>query len=340
MEDTKGNGLTGLANVGNTCYLNSVLQVLSHTEKLTQLLESDTLHQRIKKNLGALLIEEWNKLREMMWSEDCTIAPWGFVKAVQRVCHQKKNSEFSSFGQCDVSEFWQFLIDNFHDGLSRPVEMTVKGKPKNSRDILAAKCYAMMKSMYEKEYSEIIQLFTGISVSRISSVDGKTLSVSPEPFSSIQLPIVFIKGNCEINMIDCLKEYCKKERLEKENAYYYEKEKKLISADRDFVFWSLPDILIVHLKRFSNSISKLGQMIRFPVEDLDMTPYVVGYKKTQYKYQLYGICNHSGSVYGGHYHADVRTKKGWYNFNDTNVKESVNISGTSGSAYTLFYRKK
>ena len=61
-------------------------------------------------------------------------------------------------------------------------------------------------------------------------------------------------------MIDCLKEYCKKERLEKENAYYYEKEKKLISADRDFVFWSLPDILIIHLKRFSNSSREEGNI--------------------------------------------------------------------------------
>ena len=338
--ESVGNGLTGLANVGNTCYLNSVLQVLSHTIPLTDLLEDESLSRKMKKNNGAMLIEEWNKLRELMWSEDCTIAPWGFVKAVQSVCRSDGNREFSSFGQCDVSEFWQFLIDKFHKGLSRSVVMSVKGKPKNSRDILASKCYEMMKTMYEKEYSEIVSIFIGISVSRICDTDGRPISVSPEPFSSIQLPIIFRKNVNEIDMLDCLAEYCKKERLDGENAYYDEKQDRKISADRDFVFWSLPSILIIHLKRFSNSLSKLHQRIRFPVEELDMTPFVVGYRRNDFKYELYGVCNHGGSVHGGHYHADVKTEKGWYNFNDTELKKCSNISGVSASAYTLFYRKK
>ena len=65
--------------------------------------------------------------------------------------------------------------------------------------------------------------------------------------------------------------------------------------------------------------------------------------KEKYIYDLFAICNHSGSVYGGHYSAVIKNSNGkWYNFNDTEVKE-VNITTNiiSGNVpYCLFYRKK
>lgn len=335
---TKGNGLTGLANVGNSCYLNSVLQVLSHTHELTDVLVAPEYQSHVTKKLGGIVLNEWDKLRALMWSEDCTIAPWGFVTAMRKVAAAKKRMDFTNVMQNDVAEFLDLLFECFHEGLSRDVEMVVRGAPKTSKDMLAGRCYAMMKTMYEKDYSEMLRLFHGISVSRVRALDGKVLGVTPEPFTMLQIPIPRDPAFCTLQ--DCIAEYCKKERLEGDNAYRVEKTGELVSADKDFTFWSLPSILIIHLKRFSNVMGKVQRSVAVPVELLDMSPYVTGYRKTQYKYELYAVCNHGGGVGGGHYHAHVKTPKGWYNFNDTTVTALGLHPSINSSAYCLFYRKK
>ena len=51
------------------------------------------------------------------------------------------------------------------------------------------------------------------------------------------------------------------------------------------------------------------------MENLDLSPYVKGYNKETYKYDLYGVANHIGNVMGGHYFSYVKTKEGnWYEF--------------------------
>jgi ubiquitin C-terminal hydrolase len=77
-------------------------------------------------------------------------------------------------------------------------------------------------------------------------------------------------------------------------------------------------------------------------DNLDLSEYVIGYKKESYNYELYGVCNHSGGVLGGHYTAYVKNANGkWYHFNDTSVSEvGLNESIVSAKAYVLFYRKK
>jgi len=78
------------------------------------------------------------------------------------------------------------------------------------------------------------------------------------------------------------------------------------------------------------------------MDNLDLSKYVVGYKKKSYIYELYGVCNHGGSVLGGHYTSYVKNANGkWYHFNDTSVQEVPLIQSiVSPKAYCLFYRKK
>ena len=82
-------------------------------------------------------------------------------------------------------------------------------------------------------------------------------------------------------------------------------------------------------------------MLDFPLENLDLTKYIVGYDKESYKYDLYGICNHSGGLLGGHYTASVKSKSGkWHEYNDSNVRKISEGELISPKAYCFFYRKK
>jgi hypothetical protein len=74
--------------------------------------------------------------------------------------------------------------------MRREVDMKIKGDVQSKTDKLAKKCFEMMKTMYSNEYSELLDIFYGIHVSvRLKKMD-KILSIKPEPYFIIDLPII------------------------------------------------------------------------------------------------------------------------------------------------------
>ena len=337
----KDNGLSGLTNLGNTCFLNSIMQILSHTYELNEFLDLETYKQKLNKKVDSIMLVEWDELRKLLWKQNCVISPFKFVKIIQRIAQAKNYELFSGFNQNDVSEFLIFIIDCFHTALSREVTMTIEGNIKGEKDKIAIKCFERIKQIYEKDYSEIWKLFYGIQVSQLEKLTtDEVISLSPEPIFIINLPIP--SDNKSPNLYDCLDLYSEGEILDGDNCIKDEKTNEKIAVRKKLMFWSLPDILVIDIKRFNSSNRKNQIKIDFPIENLDLSKYIIGYDKATYVYDLYGICNHSGSVMGGHYTAYVKNANDkWYHYNDTNIseiKENGNI--ISPKAYCFFYRKK
>jgi ubiquitin C-terminal hydrolase len=338
FEKYRDRGLTGLGNVGNSCYLNSCMQILSHTYEFNEFLADGNYKKKLKNIADSVVLLEWDKLREMMWSNNCTIAPWGFVKTIQKIARDKHRELFTGHAQNDLQEFLLFIIDCFHTSMSREVDMQISGNSRNSTDELAKTCYNMMRNMYKKEYSELLTIFYGIHVSEITSINGDMLSLTPEPFSIISLSIA-PKENP--SLYDCFDLYCQKELLEGDNAWFNDKTNLKESVKRGIIFWSLPDILILDIKRWNGHLRKINTIVGAPINNADFSKYVRGYNRTSYIYDLYAVCNHSGGVGGGHYTAYVKNANGkWYVFNDTNVSEINEDKVVSAQSYCFFYRKK
>ena len=138
-----------------------------------------------------------------------------------------------------------------------------------------------------------------------------------------------------------MKLYTSVEELTGDNQVYNEKSKEKEDAKKRIMFWSLPDILVITLKRFNNNARKDQRLIDFEISDFDLSEFVVGYDKETYVYDLYGICNHSGGTLGGHYTSYVRNNNGkWYHFNDTQVSKVSKELIKTPKAYCLFYCKK
>ena len=336
MTDYKDKGLTGLANLGNTCFMNTTLQCLSHTYPFNDFLKKSTYKQKIKKKPESLVLMEWDKLREMIWSENCIISPGGFLTSVQKVAKIKGKYLFTGFAQNDLPEFLVFIIDCFHTAIMREVNMKIKGKVLTDKDKVAKQCYNMMRNMYKKEYSEILDIFYGIHVSCVKDINDDTLSCNPEPFLMLDLPLPQKRN---ISLIDCFDEYTKKEILDADNQYINDEGDKVVA--KQIEFWKFPDVLIITLKRFTNSVRKNQCLVDFPFDNLNLSKYVVGYDPQSFKYELYGICNHTGGVMGGHYYAYVKNANNkWYEFNDPRVQEIPNTQLKTSNAYCFFYRKK
>ena len=336
----KDKGLTGLANLGNTCFLNSTLQCLSHTYELNIFLDKqkDNFKERMNRVPESLILWEWDKLRKLMWSENCVIQPGGFLQSVQRVARIRDLALFTGFLQNDAEEFLRFIIDCFHNSLKREVKMSISGNAATDQDQTAIACYKMMKNMYTKEYSEFIKLFYGIHVSTVTSMESDYVNITPEPFFNLQVEIGDTK-----TLEGCIKNYTNEEILENRIDVSNDNEdKKLEHAKKKIQFWNLPDILVITLKRFDKTGRKNKIHIDFPLKNLNLSDYVVGYDKESYKYDLYGICNHSGGTRGGHYTSFIKNANDkWYLFNDTNVIEMTDLNKIkSPQAYCFLYRKK
>ena len=334
----KNKGLSGLANLGNTCFINSCIQVLSHTYELNNFLDNESYKNKLKNKYDSALLIEWDNLRKILWNNNCVVSPGKFISTIQKVAKLKNMEIFTGYSQNDVSEFLLFLIDCFHSSISREITITISGNPQSDTDNLAMKCFEMVKNTYSKDYSEIWNLFYAVNVSEITRVDnGKVLSMNPEPFFMVDLPIP--PKNKSPSLIDCFNHYVEGEIIQ---DYTDEETKEKIDIRKKILFWSFPNVLAIDLKRFNNRFQKNQIYVTFPLDDLDLSDYVIGYKKQNFKYELYGVCNHSGGVMGGHYTSYVKNANGkWYHYNDTSVTEvGINESIVSPKAYVLFYRKK
>ena len=344
IEEKNGTGLTGLANLGNTCFMNAALQCLVHSDIFNRFLETKKYEKKLNKKIDSLILLEYDKLRKMMWSEDCLIGPGGFLSSVQKVAKIKDRVLFTGFAQNDITEFLIFLIDCFHTAISREVEMEISGKVETDTDKMAESCYKMLKTMYSKEYSEILDMFYGISISEITSLDNKKiLSSTPESFLllDLALPERCQKNTKNTTLGECIDCYIKTEHLKGDNSYELNDNTK-VEANKRLKFWKLPDILIITLKRFSNGSNKNQSCVDFPLANLDMSKYIVGYNKEDFVYDLYGICNHEGGILGGHYYANIKNRNGkWYCFNDGDVEEiKDNSKLITPYGYCFFYCKK
>lgn len=150
-----------------------------------------------------------------------------------------------------------------------------------------------------------------------------------------------------ISLQDCLDEFTKEEQLGEDDPWYCPQCKKHQQATKKFDLWSVPDVLVVHLKRFSNSRAlrdKIEAFVDFPIEGLDLTEMVEERKIAKHLqeegvdiaqlrlgdidepllYDLYAVDEHRGGLGGGHYRAyaynDLTGQ--WYQFDDSFVSLS------------------
>lgn len=337
----------GIHNLGNTCFINACMQILLQTKELNECILQKW--ENINSNsLETKIYEEWKLWKENVENPSISIiSPNNFIQTIHQIAQMKNQVLFTGFAQNDMPEFLLFIIDNLHIGLKREIQYSIHGILQNPVDKIALQCYKMIKNRYENDYSPLIDLFYGIFISNISSLEKNHLSSVSETYSILDLPIP-ISENGKISIYDCLEQYISPELIENENAWFNENTNQKQNVFKQITFWNFPKILIFTFKRFCSITSREGirlikknDFIDFPLDGLDLSKYICGYHASKYNYELYGICNHMGNVIGGHYTAFVKTEeKLWFHCNDTIIEKIENPQQMITSmAYALFYRR-
>uniref|UniRef100_A0A8C7Z2I2 Ubiquitin carboxyl-terminal hydrolase n=1 Tax=Oryzias sinensis TaxID=183150 RepID=A0A8C7Z2I2_9TELE len=346
-------GLVGLRNLGNTCFMNSILQCLSNTSELRDYCLRNVHRLDVNNRTNAALMEEFAKLTQSLWTSVNieAISPSDFRSEIQRVA-----PKFVGCNQQDAQEFLRSLLDGLHNEVNR-VTVRPRSSGANASFLPLTLCFdhklfwfgrfwyeeksKRMWNLYlAREDSKVVDLFVGQLKSSLTCTVCGFRSTMFDPFWDLSIPIAQERPG-EVTLKDCLRLFTKEDVLDGEEKPTCNKCKARRKCTKRFSIQKFPQILVIHLKRFSDSnsrSSKLSTFVNFPLKELDLREFSADNGEHPV-YNLYAVSNHTGNTLGGHYTAYCRNPAlgEWYSYNDSRVSPISSGQVRTSNAYVLFY---
>lgn len=322
-------GNKGFANLGNTCYMNSALQCLSHLLTFHPLNERFHAEAEVSKDS---LFKAWYEFQREAWSnEPKMINPVKLLQAFQRGCSEH-NLYFENFQQNDADEFLTLFLDLMHRGIKRPVKFSLL---KPTQNTYINRAYDVWDKFYKDDYSYIVKHFHSQGFALTSCPQCNYATSNHDPFQVISLEIPKKAGTLE----ECFREHTKLHCLDGDNMWRCDACHQKVASQKRNLFWKTSDILVVLLKRYRGGRKITREIAYKPL--LDLKPFTMNYTKQSTKYALQSVSVHEGSLGGGHYYAYCinHLDGDWRKYNDTHVSK-VGVEEVLGSRpYLLFYKR-
>ncbi|KAK4703945.1 ubiquitin carboxyl-terminal hydrolase 8, partial [Phenoliferia sp. Uapishka_3] len=319
-------GLTGLKNLGNTCYMNSTVQCLSATIPFARYFKEGSYKRDINgvNPLGTkgALANAVAELIRAIWAQNYLfLSPVTFRENICRWAPQFRGSE-----QHDAQEFLGFLLDGLHEDLNYivskppPVEMS----PEREHDLETLPQQIMSEREWEiyrrRNDSFVVQCFQGQFRNQMKCLTCSKTSTTYNTFMPLSVPIPSGRGSTKVDLQQCIATFVREEILDKEDAWNCPRCKVPRKASKKLTLSRLPPILVIHLKRFSFKgpfsdksfwLLKIETQVQFPLSGLDLTSFMppplfdkrapaLTTAPKGHVYDLYGVTNHYGNLSSGH----------------------------------------
>ncbi|CAO2839632.1 unnamed protein product [Amaranthus hypochondriacus] len=300
----------GLENLGNTCFLNSVLQCLTYTEPLVAYLLSGK-HQNNCHIAGFCALCAMQKhVNRALQSTGRILAPKDLVSNLRCISRTFRNAR-----QEDAHEYMIHLLESMH------------------KCCLPSGVPAESPGAYDR--SLVHKIFGGSLRSQVKCLQCSHCSNTFDPFLDLSLEIT--KAD---SVTKALMNFTAPEQLDGgERMYKCERCKQKVRALKQLTVYKAPYVLTVHLKRFRHFVGeKIQKKVQFG-SSLNLKPFVSGAYEGDLTYTLYGVLVHAGgSTHSGHYYCYVRTSSGlWYSLDDNRVYQVSEKTVMEQKAYMLFY---
>ncbi|KAM1508097.1 hypothetical protein ACFX10_017456 [Malus domestica] len=275
----------GLRNMGNTCYLNSVLQCLTYTEPLAAYLQSGKHRNSCHIAGFCALCAIQKHVSLALQSTGRILVPKDLVINLRCI-----SRTFTKSRQEDAHEYMVNLLESMHKCC------LPSGVPSES------------PSAYEK--SLVHKIFGGRLRSQVKCLQCSYCSNKFDPFLDLSLEIF----NAD-SVQKALAKFTASEQLDGgERQYQCQRCNQKVRALKQMTVQKPPYVLTIHLKRFRahDPGRKIDRHVKF-APTLDLKPFVSGSYEGDLKYTLYGVLVHCGATtYSGHYYCYVRTSSGMW----------------------------
>lgn len=182
-------GFTGLVNLGNTCFMNSVIQSLSNTRELRDYFQDHSFESEINCNnplgTGGRLAVSFAVLLRALWKGTHHAFQPSKLKAIVA----SKASQFTGYAQHDAQEFMAFLLDGLHEDLNRiqnkPYTETVDSDGRPDEEV-ADEAWLRHKMRND---SFVVDLFQGQYKSKLVCPVCAKVSITFDPFLYLPVPL-------------------------------------------------------------------------------------------------------------------------------------------------------
>lgn len=278
-------GSVGLTNLGNSCYMNCILQCLAQVEPLTNyilssndesslLLFQKDINRTNPLGSGGKVAQAYASLLRAIWSgQHVCISPQALKQTIGTFAPSFQNTR-----QHDAQEFLSFLLDGLHEDLNRvrrgrgggrqqqrqqqvsmsscsttdppasTFAMDANVAKHDSETVLACKTW---KNHLLRNDSIIVDHFQGMQRTSLTCPHCRNQSIKFDVYSSLSLPLQGRTDGRPINLYHALQHFTGEEQLDDGNAWYCSKCKVHVNAIKCVKLWTIPNILVLHLNRFT-----------------------------------------------------------------------------------------
>lgn len=317
--------LQGLANSGNTCSINTMIQCLGHCPAFLDLLLKKEITYKKKENHHYSIYEELKRILKELWIDNHSLLPKRFLKAF----YESIGNMYQPGEQFDFTEMWMLLLNNIIEETHSTEELFKfkrKHYPYDALNFVQNLSIKTWQQFIKKNNSLFMELFHGMLVQQIRCMKCDKTYHNLEPMSFIYLELV---GE---TFQECMDHFFNSETITDWTCDHCKHQK----AEKFIRFWSLPKIWMIILKRFNHQ-----QKIHHPLEIPLSFKMNSLHSESLKKYELKSMANHYGSLYGGHYNAICKNEdQQWYEYDDLQVRKIEDIRPVlhqNHVTYALFY---
>jgi ubiquitin C-terminal hydrolase len=331
-------GVCGLLNMGNTCFLNSAIQVMRCIPEWAGFCAdqgqgwdyADLSGSQVK------VLEAYMELTRGMWAQrqPAMCRPRAFLLAIHQATKGTIHEQLGMPMQNDGHEFMMYALDQFHEALREP------GPAAATDAIPAVKAWC---EHWKKDYSPLVNMIFGLDRVTITCGGCGTKSVRWETFNTLRAPVpaegqtitealLAERGPQTVDEYAC--DVCKGR----------DAEAKRPSATITQQIWRMPRNLILMFHRFDEHRRKIGSVLKYDgaaVSFADTFADDTTDESRSWSYVPIGVLDHHGSHFGGHYTAQAYNfvEKSWWHYDDGNAtKTDKPIFGRP--TYIVVFRRK
>ena len=348
--------IIGLNNIGATCYMNSTLQCLSNTDKLTKYFLYKFKYKPGSKN--KIMTNEYYKVIKNLWdpnNNNGSYSPNDFKKRLS-----EENPLFAGIAANDSKDLINFLLERFHSELNiKKGNNNLEAINYNQIDQTNEKIILnLFIEEFKNNYNSVISnLFYGLMETKSQCQGCNIIKFNFQVYSFIEFPLEKINEYCfrtgkrtyynmnmnnnknpDVDIYECFEYYHNIDLMTGDNKMYCNICNCLCDALYGTLLYTAPNNLIIILNRGRGAVYECK--VNFP-DILNLSNYVK-FKESNTLFELYAVICHIGpSSMSGHFVAYCKNRmdKKWYLSNDAFVTLCQNVHDyRKGMAYILFYQ--